>query len=129
VRHPRAATVLGPLGIGTPLVLLLLVAAGPGVAPGVVPGAVAVWGAAMASLPAVLQTRVLAVAPFDVAVASAGYVTAFNAAIGAGALIGSVLLDTAGVVALTATAAALALLAVPLAAASTPRRRGGGAGG
>src|SRR4051794_37019209 len=48
------------------------------------------------ALPSVLQTRVLAVAPFDTALASAWYVAAFNAGIGGGALLGAVLLDRQG---------------------------------
>jgi MFS transporter, DHA1 family, inner membrane transport protein len=116
-RHPIAATVAGPVGVAVPVVVLGAVRLPTAVAT----AAIVVWGAAMASLPNVLQTRVLAVAPFDTALASAVYVSAFNAGIAAGAWAGGVLLDASGVPTLTAVAGVAALLAVPVAVVSRPR--------
>jgi predicted MFS family arabinose efflux permease len=77
---------------------------------------VALGGLAIAAFSAVLGARVLIVAPGRSDLASAGMSTAFNVGITAGALVGSVLLDTLGVrstalVGGALTAAGLAVIA------------------
>ncbi|KGJ72618.1 major facilitator transporter [Cryobacterium roopkundense] len=55
------------------------------------------WGLAFGTLPPLLQTRMLHTASARIRdTASAFYTTAFNAGIGAGALLGALLLDTVG---------------------------------
>jgi len=66
--------------------------------------AIALWGFALASLPVSLQTAVLRLGATAPDVASSWYVAAFNLGIGGGALIGGLLLATAGVTILPWTA-------------------------
>lgn len=89
---------------------------------------IAVAGLAIAAFSAVLGARTLVVAPGRSDLASAGMSTAFNVGITGGALIGSVLLDTAGVrstalvgAVLTLTSVAV-ILAEPLVASASRSR-------
>lgn len=90
-------------------------------------GLLAVWGFALTSLPAALQSRVLQVAPGNSDIASAVYVATFNLGIAAGAFIGGLVLPGPGVRAvmltggILAAAAAAVLIAEP--AIATFRRR------
>jgi predicted MFS family arabinose efflux permease len=60
--------------------------------------ALSVWGVAFGGVPAMLQARMLRTASPRVRdIASAGFTTSFNLAIGAGALAGGLILDSAGV--------------------------------
>jgi MFS transporter, DHA1 family, inner membrane transport protein len=60
-------------------------------------GAFVLWGLAFGALPPMLQTRLLHAASARIRdQSSAFYTTAFNSGIGGGALLGAVLLDTAG---------------------------------
>jgi DHA1 family inner membrane transport protein len=105
-----------------------------GTTPGAAIVAVAAAGLAIAALSAVLGARVLVVAPGSSDMAAAGTSTAFNVGITAGALIGGVLLPTAGVRstalvgALLTVAALAAILAEPALAAGARRRAGAAAG-
>ncbi|HET6825631.1 MAG TPA: MFS transporter [Amnibacterium sp.] len=84
--------------------------------------AFAVWGAAFGGLPAMLQTRMMRTAsPRTRDVAGALQTTAFNVGIGGGALLGSVLLGTAGLGALPV--AMVLFLAVGLVLAFAPDLR------
>jgi MFS transporter, DHA1 family, inner membrane transport protein len=59
--------------------------------------AFALWGLALGGLPALLQTRMLHVAPARIRdTASAFFTTAFNIGIGGGALVGAIVLETMG---------------------------------
>jgi predicted MFS family arabinose efflux permease len=88
--------------------------------------AFAVWGAAFGGLPAMLQTRMMRTAsPRTRDVAGALQTTAFNVGIGGGALLGAVLLDTAGLASLPP--ALLLFLAGGLALAFAPELRRFGA--
>ena len=81
-----------------------------------------VWGAAFGGVPALLQTRMMRTAsPRTRDVAGALQTTAFNVGIGGGALLGSVLLDTAGLGSLPV--AMILFLAVGLALAFAPELR------
>jgi predicted MFS family arabinose efflux permease len=100
----------------------------PGAVALVAAATIAAAGLAIAAFSAVLGARTLVVAPGRSDVASAGMSTAFNVGITAGALIGSLLLGTAGVrsTALVGAVLTLAALAVVLAeplVASAARRR------
>jgi predicted MFS family arabinose efflux permease len=84
------------------------------------------WGVAFGGVPALLQTRMMRTAsPRTRDVAGALQTTAFNAGIGGGALLGSVLLDTAGLPALPV--ATILFLAAGLALAFAPELRRFGA--
>lgn len=111
-RFPRAG--LAAAGILVAVSVLLL-----GLFPGNFPVAIAafvVWSTAFGGLPAMLQTRMMHVASARVRdVASAYQTTAFNAAIGAGALVGGILLDRTGILVLPFTDVALTLVGVLLA--------------
>ncbi len=85
-----------------------------------------VWGVAFGGVPALLQTRMMRTAsPRTRDVAGALQTTAFNVGIGGGALLGSVLLDTAGLGSLPV--AMILFLAVGLALAFAPELRRFGA--
>ena len=92
-RRPGAATVVPPFVVGAALLVVAVL----GGAPAVLLAAIVAWGAGMAAIPSVFQTRVLVVAPGDTSLASATYVAAFNAGIGGGALLGAAVLDVGGV--------------------------------
>jgi len=94
-------------------------------AAGVSIAAFAVWGLAFGAIPPLLQTRLLQTAPPSHRdAASALYTTAFNAGIGGGALVGSILFGALGVVALPwLYAAVLVVAAVVVAVGSTRRAR------
>ncbi|UQX89295.1 MFS transporter [Jatrophihabitans telluris] len=89
--RPRLAFVLPTTTIVLALTLLGLI----GRSPVLTAVAVIAWGGAFTTLPVVLQSSVLRVAPAVSDVASAVYVVAFQIGIGAGALIGGVLVDGA----------------------------------
>ena len=73
-----------------------------------------VWGVAFGGLPAMLQTRMLHTASFRMRnLAAALQITAFNIGIGGGALLGGLLVDSAGLTSLPV--AAIVFLAVGLA--------------
>lgn len=75
--------------------------------------AVVALGAAFGGLPAMLQARMLrAASPRIRDLGAAGFTTAFNVAIAGGALLGGVVLDTAGVEALPFVDVGLTILAV-----------------
>lgn len=113
-RRPRAAA----LWSLTVLAVAVTVVGAARDAPALAVVAVTAWGAAMTPLPITLQTAVLRVSPTATDTASAVYVSVFQVGIGGGALVGGVLLDTAGLVAVVAAAAALLLSAGTLAARS-----------
>lgn len=85
--------------------------------------AIFVWAAAVGLLPVALQTRVLQVAPDSPDAASALYVATFNVGIGGGALLGGVLLATAGARSVAWAGSAIALAALALLTASTRASR------
>ncbi len=86
----------------------------------VVIGALVVWGVAFGGVPALLQTRMMHTATARTRdVAGALQTTAFNVGIGGGALLGALLLDTAGLGALPLTE--LAFLAAGLLLAFAPQ--------
>jgi DHA1 family inner membrane transport protein len=65
--------------------------------PAVAIPAFALWGLALGGLPALLQTRMLHVAPARIRdTSSAFFTTAFNIGIGGGALVGAIVLETLG---------------------------------
>jgi predicted MFS family arabinose efflux permease len=97
---------------------VLVLAVGTGSTPLVVL-AVAVWGMAFGGVPAMLQTRMMRTASPQVRdLAGALQTTAFNVGIGGGALLGSVLIDDAGVGVLPV--ASLLFLAAGLALSFAP---------
>jgi predicted MFS family arabinose efflux permease len=101
-RHPRLVVNVMMAGMVIALVAMALV--GHGVPP-VVAGMI-LWSAGFAGLPALLQTRTLHGASArlrDLSGAING--TAFNVAIGGGALVGGLVLDTFGITALPWVAA------------------------
>lgn len=74
------------------------------------------WAIAFGGAPAMLQTELLRTAsPRIRDVAAAALTTAFNVGIGSGALLGGVLLDRVGIVALPLTDAALTVLGIGIA--------------
>ncbi len=75
-------------------------------------GAIALWGLAFTTLPVCIQSAVVRAAPADADKASAIYVVAFQLAIATGALVGGVLIDLNGIVAVTAAATALVVAAL-----------------
>lgn len=84
--------------------------------------ALTVWGLAFGAIPPLLQTRLLQSAPAGHRdAASALYTTAFNAGIGGGALIGSVLFGALGVGALPWLYAAVLLVAAVVVAVGAGR--------
>lgn len=92
--------------------LLAVVLVGATVAGGLLPATALLiggWGAAIAGLAVVLQTRVLSLAPDAPDAASALYVVAANVGIGGGALLGGGLLPLVGPRGLTAAGGVLAL--------------------
>jgi len=92
-RFPRRSLVLA---IGVVLVAVLALGLLPDRTPLVI-SAVVLWGAAFAAVPPLIQTRLLKTAsPALRDQASAWMTVAFNLGIGGGALVGGVLLDTAG---------------------------------
>lgn len=89
--------------------------------------AFALWGLALGGLPALLQTRLLQVAPVRMRdTASAFFTTAFNVGIGGGALVGAIVLETLGLRAIPAVylgILVLALAVVLVSDALSARRR------
>jgi len=89
--------------------------------------AFALWGLALGGLPALLQTRLLHVAPVRMRdTASAFFTTAFNVGIGGGALVGAIVLETLGLRAIPAVylgILVLALAVVLVSDALSARRR------
>ncbi|QIH98898.1 MFS transporter [Rhodococcoides fascians A21d2] len=86
--------------------------------------AIALWGLAFTTLPVCIQSAVVRAAPGDADKASAIYVVAFQLAIATGALVGGVVVDVSGIVAVTAAATVLvagALAVVLLARNTFPR--------
>lgn len=82
------------------------------------------WGIAFGVLPALLQTRLLSTAsPAIRDTASAVYATAFNAGIGAGALVGSVAYDSVGLVGPSVVYVALVLVALAVVVVAFRARR------
>jgi MFS transporter, DHA1 family, inner membrane transport protein len=82
------------------------------------------WGISFGGLPALLQGRVISIASHRVRdLSSSALTTAFNIAIGGGALIGGVLLDTFGVGVLPLADAVLAVLGLGLLIVTDLRRR------
>lgn len=74
------------------------------------------WAIAFGGAPAMLQTQLLRTAsPRIRDVAAAALTTAFNVGIGGGALLGGVLLDRVGIIALPLTDAALTVLGIAIA--------------
>jgi MFS transporter, DHA1 family, inner membrane transport protein len=92
-RWPRVGLVVS---LATTILAVGLLAALPRV-PIVAVSAFALWGLALGGLPALLQTRLLHVAPARLRdTASAFFTTAFNIGIGGGALVGAIVLETLG---------------------------------
>ncbi|WP_230671807.1 MFS transporter [Rathayibacter sp. Leaf248] len=86
--------------------------------------AFAIWGVAFGVLPSLLQTRLLQVAdPLIRDTATAVYTASFNAGIGAGALVGSVVYGAFGLESTAVVYAAGLVLAVALLAAASWRTR------
>jgi MFS transporter, DHA1 family, inner membrane transport protein len=82
------------------------------------------WGIAFGGLPSLLQGRVISIASHRVRdLSSSALTTAFNIAIGGGALIGGLLLDRFGVGILPVADAVLALLGLALLIVTDLRRR------
>ena len=93
-RFPHRAFVAAAVTMALPVAALAFVAHNQIV----VMVAIGVWGMVFGALPAMLQTRMLHTASARVRdIASALFGTSFNLAIGAGALLGGVLLDSYGV--------------------------------
>ena len=108
-KYPRGAfaAMLGLVGVS---MLLLYLFSGTQVA---VIAFLAVWGMAFGGLPALLHGRVLGVAsPRIRDLASASLTVSFNLAIGAGALLGGILLDAFGVAVIPLAYAALVVVAL-----------------
>ena len=75
-------------------------------------GAVVLWGAASTALPPMLQAAAMRSAPADPDGASGLYIAAFQVGIMAGSLSGGLLYENAGLTAMTATSAALIVIAL-----------------
>ena len=108
-KYPRGAfaAMLGLVGVS---MLLLYLFSGTQVA---VIAFLAVWGMAFGGIPALLHGRVLGVAsPRIRDLASASLTVSFNLAIGAGALLGGILLDAFGVAVIPLAYAALVVVAL-----------------
>ena len=108
-KYPRGAfaAMLGLVGVS---MLLLYLFSGTQVA---VIAFLAVWGMAFGGIPALLHGRVLGVAsPRIRDLASASLTVSFNLAIGAGALLGGILLDAFGVEVIPLAYAALVVVAL-----------------
>lgn len=119
-QRPRRAAAACALGVAVALTGLTTVARGSGA---VTVATVIVWGAAFTALPVCLQAAVLRVAPRSADTASALFVVAFQAGIGGGALVGSLLVDTgemAGLCVIGAALAAAGLLLVLIARRAFP---------
>jgi DHA1 family inner membrane transport protein len=92
-RWPRVGLVVS---LAATILAVSFLAALPRV-PVVAVSAFALWGLALGGLPALLQTRLLHVAPARLRdTASAFFTTAFNIGIGGGALVGAIVLETLG---------------------------------
>jgi DHA1 family inner membrane transport protein len=92
-RRPRVGLVVSLVATILAVALLAVLPHVPVVA---IP-AFALWGLALGGLPALLQTRLLHVAPARLRdTASAFFTTAFNIGIGGGALVGAIVLETLG---------------------------------
>jgi len=105
-RRPTAALVAGIVGTALAVVLVSLTAG----ASGLLIASIVVWSACFGALPALLQTRAMRVSsPSARDFTSAAMTTAFNAAIGGGALLGGVLIDASGVEVLPAALVVLVL--------------------
>jgi len=109
-RFPRRGFVGASIVVMVSLVALAIISGNPVV----VVVAFVVWGVAFGGLPAMLQTRMLHTASFRMRdLAAALQTTAFNIGIGGGALLGGLLVDSAGLTSLPV--AAIVFLAVGLA--------------
>lgn len=92
-RRPRVGLVVS---LGATILAIALLGAFPHVPVVAIP-AFALWGLALGGLPALLQTRMLHIAPARIRdTASAFFTTAFNIGIGGGALVGAIVLDSLG---------------------------------
>lgn len=111
-RFPRASLPVAGILIAVSVLVL-------GLAPGQFWAAMVafvVWSIAFGGIPAMLQTQMMHVASVRVRdVASAYQTTAFNAAIGSGALVGGILLDRVGLFVLPFADVAITVLGVLLA--------------
>lgn len=118
-RHPSRAMIWSMLAAALALVALAI-----DLSAGVSIAAFAVWGVAFGAIPPLLQTRLLQSAPAGHRdAASALYTTAFNVGIGGGALIGSILFGSLGVVALPWLYAAVLVVAATVVAVGAARAR------
>lgn len=110
-RHPN-------LGLVIALVVLLASVLVLGLTPRVLAASLPaffLWGLAIGVVPPLLQTRMLHAAPARIRdTASAFYTTAFNIGIGGGALVGSLLLGTLGLLALPFTFSGILLVSIVL---------------
>ncbi|MCM6761439.1 MFS transporter [Rathayibacter sp. ZW T2_19] len=119
-RRPVAALLVALTVVLVSAVVLNLVPARPLVA---LPAFV-VWGVAFGVLPSLLQTRLLQVAdPLIRDTATAVYTASFNAGIGGGALVGSVVYGAFGLESTAVVYAACFLLAIALLAGAALRAR------
>lgn len=108
-RFPRRAFVIAVLAVGVALAVLA-VGAGAGAA-GLVIAAAITWNIAFGGIPAMMQTRMLATASFQMrGLAAALQTTAFNIGIGGGAIVGGLVVEGSGLAALPWVALALILL-------------------
>jgi DHA1 family inner membrane transport protein len=108
-RYPRAGLVVSFLIVAASVLVLALFSANPVL----VIAMIVLWGVAFGGGPAILQTRMLHTASARMRdTAAALQTTAFNVAIGGGALVGGLLLDSAGLKSLPFADVAITIVAL-----------------